>query len=43
MTADDPVAVEIERNWATPLGADRRPLPIPVPWAPVPLIKNQPL
>jgi transcription antitermination factor NusG len=36
------VAVEIERNWATPLGADRRPLRIPVPWATVPL-KNQPL
>ena len=37
------VAVEIERNWVTPLGADRRPLSIPVPWATVPLIKNQPL
>ena len=27
------VAVEIERDWVTPLGADRRPLAIPVPWA----------
>jgi transcription antitermination factor NusG len=34
------MAVEIERNWVTPLGADRRPLSIPVPWATVPLIKN---
>ena len=31
------VAVEIERNWVTPLGADRRPLAIPVPWAPATL------
>jgi len=37
------VAVEIERNWVTPLGADHRPLSIPVPWATVPLIKNRPL
>jgi len=37
------VAVEIDRNWVTPLGADHRPLSIPVPWAPVPLIKNRPL
>ena len=37
------VAVEIERNWVTPLGTDRRPLSIPVPWATVPLIKNPPL
>ena len=35
------VAVEIERNWVTPLGADRRPLVIPVPWAKVP--QNQSL
>jgi transcription antitermination factor NusG len=34
------VAVEIERNWVTPLGADRRPLTIPVPWTTAPLIKN---
>jgi transcription antitermination factor NusG len=37
------VAVEIERNWVTPLGADRRPLSISVPWATIPLIKNQSL
>ena len=37
------VAVEIERNWVTPLGADRRPLAIPVPWATVPLIENHSL
>ena len=37
------LAVEIERKWVTPLGADRRPLPIPVPWATVPLIKNHSL
>jgi transcription antitermination factor NusG len=32
------VSVEIQRNWVTPLGADRRPLTIPVPWATAPLI-----
>jgi transcription antitermination factor NusG len=37
------VAVEIERSWVTPLGADRRPLAMPVPWATVPLIKNHSL
>jgi len=34
------VAVEIERNWVTPLGTDRRPLAIPVPWAANPTIKT---
>ena len=37
------VAVEIERNWVTPLGADRRPLSIQVPWATDPLVKNRPV
>ena len=37
------VAVEIDRNWVTPLGPDRRPLAIPVPWATVPLITNHSL
>ena len=32
------VAVEIDRNWVTPLGADRHPLPVPVPWATIPPI-----
>jgi transcription antitermination factor NusG len=32
------LAVEIERNWITPLGADRRPISVPVPWASAPLI-----
>jgi transcription antitermination factor NusG len=27
------VAVEIERDWVTPLDANRRPLVLPVPWA----------
>jgi transcription antitermination factor NusG len=27
------VAVEVERSWVTPLGPDRRPLAVPVPWA----------
>jgi transcription antitermination factor NusG len=35
------VAVEIERNWVTPLGADRRPLGISVPWATIPPIRTQ--
>jgi transcription antitermination factor NusG len=34
------VAVEIERNWVTPLGAERRPLSIPVPWAARTITKN---
>ena len=32
------VAVEIERNWVTPLGPDRRPLPVTVPWAAASLV-----
>ena len=34
------VAVEVDRSWVTPLGSDRRPLPISVPWAPVKLVPN---
>jgi transcription antitermination factor NusG len=34
------VAVEIERDWVTPIGADKRPLGISVPWAAMPLARN---
>jgi transcription antitermination factor NusG len=34
------VAVEIERDWVTPIGADKRPLGISVPWAAMPLVRN---
>jgi transcription antitermination factor NusG len=27
------VAVQVDSSWVTPLGPDRRPLPMPVPWA----------
>ena len=37
------VAVEVDRNWVTPLGPDRRPLPIPVPWATVKATPNHSL
>jgi transcription antitermination factor NusG len=37
------VAVEIERNWVTPLGPDRQPLTFSVPWATAPLVKNHSL
>jgi hypothetical protein len=37
------VAVEIERYRATPLGSDRHPLRIPMPWAMVPRVGTQAL
>ena len=36
------VAVEIERNWVTPVDPFGRPLGCPVPWAADPAVSNQP-